>query len=963
MLRFDEELGEGGMGRVFAATHLPSGRPLAVKVIDAELARRAEFRDAFRNEASAVARLSHPHVVAVYDYGEVPASVHHEPFGLLEAGSPYLVMEPLRGGSLAERGPAESWRELSDLLTKILSALAHCHAHGILHRDLSPSNVLFAGPDDLRPGLRLIDFGLAALKADDRLEASTVGGTFGYLAPEQIRRRHGLREGPWTDLYSVGCIAFRLATGHGPFDDAKGPFEALEAPFRDALPAFVPRCEVPPGFLEWVRRCTRTDSNARYAHAADAAVDLLALHPSTTISVAPWTRAVPVRLRSIPKNTGTGLFPLRRAPLVGRVEERRALLSAFDEARRERRNGVVVLSGVAGVGKSRLAEWLCVRTAEFGEAAWMRGSHAQRQPPGDGLARMLARHLDCAGQDRIETRRRLEHFMKQCGHADAFAWYGLAELVVNATGSLDRDLDGDTFGSDERHLDLLVEVLSCFAATRPLILWLDDVHWDPYAMRLAMRLAGLPAIEGSYPVLVVCTVRAEMLEEPATAEAVAPLLASDAGLHLEIPPLPEEDMAELVGELLGFDLEVASTLVARAAGMPMFATELVGDWLQRGLLRPGPHGLTLATATAPALPDSLYQLWSERVTGFLDAHFGKPVGFRLAAEKALELAAAMGSDVITREWLAACTIAGIEPPQRLLAHLQHDLLLVRSPSSFQFSHPMLRETLERRARDSGRWPRHNAACAAMIELELDTRRGPVAERLGRHLLEACEHRSALHPLATAARYRLGRGELDLADALIDQYDAATRAIPPAKRQSGGHLSIEGLRGALTRERDAARTGSQEHPVVPLHILLVEDNPGDVRLTQIHLDNTGVPYELHAARDGETGLEFLHKRGLYAGSPTPHLVFLDLRLPRMQGVDVLRAIRRDEHLAATPVVVLTSSDAPMDVLATHSLQADRYLTKPLSEVAVMGILRSLGLVAPGGAGPAGTALATTAPAGE
>ncbi len=113
------------------------------------------------------------------------------------------------------------------------------------------------------------------------------------------------------------------------------------------------------------------------------------------------------------------------------------------------------------------------------------------------------------------------------------------------------------------------------------------------------------------------------------------------------------------------------------------------------------------------------------------------------------------------------------------------------------------------------------------------------------------------------------------------------------------------------------------------ILLVEDNPGDVRLTQKTLAESNVNHNLTVAEDGETALAILHKDGEHGGATRPDMILLDLGLPKMDGREVLAEIKADPDLKRIPIVVLTSSSAEHDLLASYNLQVNNYLTKPVT----------------------------------
>ena len=124
------------------------------------------------------------------------------------------------------------------------------------------------------------------------------------------------------------------------------------------------------------------------------------------------------------------------------------------------------------------------------------------------------------------------------------------------------------------------------------------------------------------------------------------------------------------------------------------------------------------------------------------------------------------------------------------------------------------------------------------------------------------------------------------------------------------------------------------------ILLVEDSPGDVRLTREAMRQAKVHNELHVARDGEDAMAFLRREGEFADAPRPGLVLLDLNLPRKDGREVLAEVKADEELRTIPIVVLTTSSAEEDVLRSYNLHANAYVTKPVDFDRFIGVVRQI-----------------------
>ncbi len=129
-------------------------------------------------------------------------------------------------------------------------------------------------------------------------------------------------------------------------------------------------------------------------------------------------------------------------------------------------------------------------------------------------------------------------------------------------------------------------------------------------------------------------------------------------------------------------------------------------------------------------------------------------------------------------------------------------------------------------------------------------------------------------------------------------------------------------------------------MAPIEILLVEDNPGDVRLTQEALRDNKLHNRLSVVEDGVEALAFLRREGEYAESPRPDIILLDLNLPRKSGREVLEEIKQDDILKRIPVVVLTTSEDERDVMASYNLHANCYITKPVDLLQFISIVRNI-----------------------
>ena len=217
--RIVECIGRGGMATVYKAHHAALDRFVAIKVLPDFFAEEPEYLERFQQEARSVARLKHPNILDVFDFGQ-------------DDGVTYLVLELVSGGTLTDRlGGQMDLQDVVAILKPIAGALDYAHSQGVLHRDIKPSNILIHG--DGTPVLA--DFGLAKMAESARkLTASgMVLGTPEYMSPEQAA---GQQIGPPSDIYSLGIVAYEMLTGRVPFQ-ADTPVAVLLSHLNSAVPA------------------------------------------------------------------------------------------------------------------------------------------------------------------------------------------------------------------------------------------------------------------------------------------------------------------------------------------------------------------------------------------------------------------------------------------------------------------------------------------------------------------------------------------------------------------------------------------------------------------------------------------------------------------------------------------------------------------------------------------------------
>ena len=286
-----EQIGMGGMARVFRALDHRLNRQVAVKVLRDDLAEDAELRRRFHEESQAVAMLSHPNIVAVYDVSR-------------SSDLEYIVMELIDGITLKQymqkKGNKLNWREALHFITQIVKALGHAHSRGIIHRDIKPHNIMV-----LRDGsVKVADFGIARITDSQRTMTQEALGSVHYISPEQAR---GSNIDARSDLYSAGVVLYEMLTGALPYNGDSPVAVVLQHVQSIPTPPRAINPDIPLGMEQITKKAMAPNPDRRYPSADAMLADLDAFRKNPDIDFGysdPW-----VLERQIDEDEPTQIHP------------------------------------------------------------------------------------------------------------------------------------------------------------------------------------------------------------------------------------------------------------------------------------------------------------------------------------------------------------------------------------------------------------------------------------------------------------------------------------------------------------------------------------------------------------------------------------------------------------------------------------------------------------------------------
>ena len=923
-------LARGGSGEVWLGRHERLGVSCAVKMISASRLGSGRAEKFFRNEMRAAAALSHPGIVTVYDYGVVGGAARDASAGLFGARDFYLVLEYVDGPSLANRAVVE-WSFFRRILLELLDVLSFAHARSVIHRDLKPANVLL--PRRAAVAVKLADFGLSRGALAGSGDAFSRGGTPLYMAPEQIlgERR---RQGPWTDLYALGVLAFQVAVGRPPFGGGTR-CDLFQQHLSSAVPELESSISVPAGFELWVRRLMAKDPRSRFQFAADARAALESLGPAievereltyypakgerslaemgTTLS-GDWCEEVLVQGRGVeaerfdfepvsfpmtwrrgeqlcePRVPFSSLRLAKSVPLYGREEERDELWRALLMCSRERRPRVVVLRGSKGVGKRRLAQWLTERAHELGIARFRRLVFGDQGGTG-------VRVYGSAAFDESGMWRRVDSGFSED-----------VQLLLHC------EREGGCLGS-------FLASLSGRDLRRPLILLLDRVKRAPQLLEvLSSFLESRPKLR----LLILLAVSNRELDDRVLSRYVARLERSARHHHLSLGLLDEVSHRRYLEARVG-DTRIVDALMQRTAGNPLLSEHYLKQWWRerRIVASLGLFSLSRADDTVPA---EVMVYWQPMLSAF-EAGFSCRV--RRAVRIGLAYAALHDGPFKESEVLRCCVRFGLRLPLEFWSFAQRQRLLVSSGDGvWRFSQPSLRLVILAISSRGGDWRALNRTLCEhssppefyeferavwwLERLQEGKEHREVYRfgvRLGRALLAYGEHgrasyvlqivgRSvvALCPVARRERLELGllvaqhaleQGDLESGSSLLDELEIDLEGVLPFLRSWAWHLRARHF---------ACRDDSASARVVLERALEASEGIDLEGQAALSLERAQILWELGSSEEAMAALEL---SGELSWELRIRIELLRVRLHRERGerVELFRSAELSLEMAA------------------------------------------------------------------
>ena len=533
--RIDGELGQGGMGTVYKGFDTTLKRTVAIKIMN-EHQLGSEGSDRLLREAQAIAHLSHPNIVTVYDAGE-----YNE--------SPFIVMEYVEGVNLYDQ-PAKNVEEIVSIAQQVCAALSHAHEHGIIHRDLKPENVIISSDGTAK----LMDFGLARSISSRLTSEGTITGTVFYLAPEQAQ---GKAIDQRSDLYSLGVMLYELTTGELPFmaDDPLAVIsQHIHAP---VVPPWVKNSLIPPALEALILDLMHKDPAERPSSAKEV---LERLSAPEILDVT----ALPGEELSI-------LDRIVRGRMVGREQELRRARQAWGQAMGGQ-GQLLLISGEPGVGKTRLMREIATHAEVGGGQAFIGESQAEGNAPYAAFAQIIRRALRVYQNNGLE----LPNLV-------------MAELISIAPEmqvdypDIPPNPDLEPESEQRRLFECILRFFSAVCAEKPLLLVLEDIQWSDSGTLALLQFLARRCRE--HPVMLLGTYReVELNAALPFHQTLLDLKRKSLGTQIKLQRLDEDKTRDMLAVIFAEEItpDFLEGIYTVTEGNPFFIEEVCKALVESG---------------------------------------------------------------------------------------------------------------------------------------------------------------------------------------------------------------------------------------------------------------------------------------------------------------------------------------------------------------------------------------------
>ncbi|MFZ0060733.1 MAG: protein kinase [Pyrinomonadaceae bacterium] len=884
--RLISKIDSGGMGEVYKAEDTKLGRSVAIKLLRVPDKQKSTARRRFLQEAQSASALNHPNIVTIHAIEEAE-------------GLDFIVMELVEGSTLRSliygHGALPLMR-LLDIGIQTADALAAAHEINIIHRDIKSANILVTP----RGHAKVLDFGLAktvqtladsidhdAPTLTNLTDEGTVLGTAAYMSPEQTRGQMLDRR---SDIFSLGCVLYEAATRTLPFS---GPsmlsvMHAI-ATFAPPPPSLV-RPELPKEFDLILSRAMAKEREQRYSSAAELAQAMRTLRSTVT---GEWLGG-PIILDK-------DLIGVSSAPFVGRGVE----LDKLEGFLRQAIDGsgrVVFITGEPGIGKTSLSdEFLRRARARFPALSVSRGRCVEQYGTGEAYLPFL----DAVG-GLLEgpARERLAAIMR----TSAPTWCWQLPAAFSSTGAIET-LQQDTIGATkERMMREMGDALGLLAATSPVVLLLEDLHWaDPSSVDLLRHLCQRIS---NQRLLITGTFRPEDIER--TNHSLKGLKAEMQAHKLceEIPldSFTEAHIQDYLDDLFaphGFPPEFAAHIHDKTEGHPLFAMNLLQYLQERGDIAKANEQWVLSRPLSQIemeVPESVRSLISKKIDALAEEE-----------RRALQYASVEGQEFLST---VVARLLGIDEVdlEELLARVEkhHRLIMVSGEEDlpdgslatrYRFAHalyqnflydglvPKRRTMLHRQAGETLTQHYGRRASQIAAQLALHFERGREFSRAVEFLIHAGDNATALYANAEAAEHYTRA--LSLAEKLPEEGQAETKGTLYAKRGATNMAlsrfdeSIDDYRKMLKQQEGFDAPEKHAGGLIALATTLFFAH----RLEEMELR---VNEALDAAKRAGSEKLRLDTMGLMA---LKHAAYGELKLGRPILEDVIKSARAIDHKPA------------------------------------------------------------------